>query len=164
MASDLACDNRKMESAFNALPFTSPCANRYWKAERGCWLPSLRIFTSPWRWMIAKSELSGKHNAPQSYTFMPDNLWLGVIALIPLARRTAVCTLKASGENCVRAQRCVGAIFHKWHLFPSSHPLDLWRRATTLRALSDVFEQLPSARPRWAVQLSSDLFRMAPWY
>ena len=40
MASDLPCDNRKMESASNAFPFMSLCANRYWKSERGCWLPS----------------------------------------------------------------------------------------------------------------------------
>lgn len=77
------------------------------KEDAGC---RSCIFASLWRWMIAISKLSGKHNAPQSYTFMPDNLWLGVIMLIPFTRRTAVCTWKASSENCVRAQRCIRAI------------------------------------------------------
>lgn len=105
MASDLAGDNRKMESASNALPFISLCANTYWKSVcLSC------KFTSLWRWMIAESEFSEKHNVAASCSFMPDNLWLGVIMLIPFTRRTAVYTLKASSENCVRAQRYISAI------------------------------------------------------
>lgn len=38
------------------------------------------------------------------------NLWLGVIMLIPFTRRTAVCTSKASRENCVTAQQYISAI------------------------------------------------------
>lgn len=43
MASDLACDNRKMESASNAFPFMSLCANTYWKSQRRCRLLFLYI-------------------------------------------------------------------------------------------------------------------------
>lgn len=42
--------------------------------------------------------------------------------------------------------------------FPKIPSSDLWRMATTLRTLSDVFEQLPSSRPWWAGHISSDLF------
>lgn len=131
------------------------------KEDAGCLSDA---FVSLWRWMIVKSKLSGKHNAPRSYTFMPDNLWLGVILLIPFTRQCSCLRIKSQQWELCQSTAVHQRNFHKWHLFPSFHPLDLWRGATTQRALSDVFEQLPSARPRWAVQISSDLFCMAPWY
>lgn len=164
MASDLACDNRKMESASNAFPFMSLCANTYWKSQRRCRLLFLYIHA------IADVSDCEIRNLLESIIRHRD-LYLSPIIFDLVSSclfRTVTVRLPAQSQGS-HWELCQSSVvhqcnFHKWHLSPSSHPLDLWRWVTTLRALSDVFEQLPSARPRWAVQLSSDLFCMAPWY
>lgn len=83
------------------------------------------IFMSLWRWMIAKSKLSGEHNAPQSYTFMPDNLWLGAIMLIPFTLRIQPSARKKPAVKIVSEHSGTSLQFPQMASFPklpSSRP------------------------------------------
>lgn len=147
MASDSSCDNRKIENASNVFSFMYSSGNTYWKPEsyqEEEWLQNRNLMC--WAAIRLCLIISG---------WEASCLFHSIVIQLSAHK-------KKKKANCVRAVHQCN--FHKWHLFPSSHPLDLWCRAPTLRALSDVFEQLPSARPQWVVQISSDLFCMAPWY
>ena len=110
MASDLACDNRKMESASNVLPFMSLCANRYWKSERGCWLPSpvySRHCGDEWSQNQTLVEGIMRRSAIHLYLIIFD--WVSSCLFHSLVVQLSA-HKKASSENCVRAQRCISAI------------------------------------------------------
>lgn len=110
MASDLACDNRKMESASNVLPFMSLCANRYWKSERWCWLPLLYIHVinrDEWLQNQNLAENIIRHRALHLcliiFDWVSSCLFHSVVVQLSAHK-------KASSENCVRAQRYISAI------------------------------------------------------
>lgn len=96
--------------------------------------------------MIAKSNFSGKHNAPQRYTFIPDNLWLGVIMLIPFHSLLQLSAHKKPAVRIVSEHSGASVQFPQMASFPkppSSRPL----------APSDDAESI--IRCVWAAPISS---------
>lgn len=127
MASDLARDNRKMESASNAFPFMSLCANTYWKSQRRCRLLSLYIHA------IVDASDREIGNLLESIirhrlVFIPRNLWLGVIVLIPCSHGAAACTAPRLARRIVSELGGTSVQFPQMAPFPklpSSRPLAL---------------------------------------
>lgn len=110
MASDLACDNRKMESASNAFPFMSPRTNRYWKSERGRRPPLLRISRH-----CGDERLPNQNLVESIMRRRAIRLSLIIFDWVSARWFHSVVTQlsarwKPSSENCVRARRCISAI------------------------------------------------------